>query len=94
MKKKTEKQPKEKSVDTSSEENIDGNEEQADIIQTRQETIIEKRRERRESLHNLKVQASKMKTNSENRLREGKIGKSIKIRYLMLIKYGVICDPF
>jgi hypothetical protein len=91
MKKKTEKQPKEKSVDTSSEENIDGNEEQADIIQTRQETIIEKRRE---SLHNLKVQASKMKTNSENRLREGKIGKSIKIRYLMLIKYGVICDPF
>ncbi|XP_025423225.1 KRAB-A domain-containing protein 2-like [Sipha flava] len=67
----------EKSVDTSSEENIDVNEEQADIIQSRQETIIEKRRE---SFHNLKVQASKVKTNSEHRLREGKIGESVKIR--------------
>lgn len=75
--KKTEKQPKEKSVNTSSEENIDVNEEQANIIQSRQETIIEKRRE---SLHNFKVQASKMKTNSKHRLREGKIGESVKIR--------------
>jgi len=41
------------------------------------ETIEKKRRE---SLHNLNVQASKMKTNSENRLREGKIGESVKIR--------------
>lgn len=69
--------PKEKSVGTSTEENIDVNEERADIIQSRQETIIEKRSE---SLHNLKVQASKMKTNSENRLREGKIGENVKIR--------------
>ncbi|XP_015377277.1 PREDICTED: KRAB-A domain-containing protein 2-like [Diuraphis noxia] len=76
--KKTEIQPKEKSVDTSAEENIDVNEERSDIIiQSRQETNIEKRSE---SLHNLKVQSSKMKTNSENQLREGKIGLSIKIR--------------
>ncbi|KAF0699009.1 KRAB-A domain-containing protein 2-like, partial [Aphis craccivora] len=69
---------KEKSVFTSTEENIDVNEERADIIiQSRQETIIEKRSE---SLHNLKVQASKLKTNSENRLREGKIGENVKIR--------------
>lgn len=64
MKKKTEIRPKEKSVDTSAEENIDVNEVRADIIiQSRQETIIEKIKE---SLHNLKLQASKMNTNSEN----------------------------
>ncbi|XP_026814091.1 LOW QUALITY PROTEIN: KRAB-A domain-containing protein 2-like [Rhopalosiphum maidis] len=83
--KKTKKQSKEKSVDTSSEENIDVNEEQADIIQSRQETIIEKRRE---SLHNLTVQASKID------FVKGKLAKVLKLEYLMLIKHGVICDPF
>lgn len=72
-----EKHIEKKSIDTSSEENIDIHEEPADIIQSRKETIEKKRRE---SLHNLNVQASKMKTNSENRLREGKIGESVKIR--------------
>lgn len=31
-------------------------------------------------MHNLNAQALKTKTNSENRLREGKIGESVKIR--------------
>ncbi|XP_025420234.1 uncharacterized protein LOC112690438 [Sipha flava] len=80
----------EKSVDTSSEENIDVNEEQADIIHSKQETIIKKRRD---SLHNLKVQASKMKTPNIDFVK-AKLAKVLKLEYLMLIKHGVICDPF
>ncbi|XP_008189275.1 KRAB-A domain-containing protein 2-like, partial [Acyrthosiphon pisum] len=72
-----EKHIEKKSIDTSYEEIIDIDEEPADIIQSRKETIEKKKSE---SLHNLNVQASKMKTNSESRLREGKIGESVKIR--------------
>ncbi|KAF0733683.1 Uncharacterized protein FWK35_00034346 [Aphis craccivora] len=56
--KKTEIQPKEISVDTSTAENIDIEERADIIIQSRQETIIEKRSE---SLNNLKLQSLKNK---------------------------------
>ena len=72
--KNAEKQNEKKVFDTSSEKNIDINDKPADIIQSRQVTIIKKRRE---SLNNFKVQASKTNTNSENWLCESKIGKSV-----------------
>lgn len=68
-----------------SKENIDINEEPDDIIQSRQETIIKKRKE---LLYNLKVQALKID------VVKTKLAKVLKLEYLMLIKHGVICAAF